>query len=310
VAVWSYATPFLLFGLMLVVLGPALVAVRITEWTFSTEVLALEIIVVSASMLLTSAGLWWAFAQGGLVARLRLGRFDPFVRASIVAFFAVASFGGLTGLLYLENALQIEGERIREEVIIDEASEFYIWHAVDTVPLLDIPENFQWEKPFEVEDRLGGLLLVVFTGIVILPLIQVVRLIAAGERQPYEEAILKALRRNLRGWKVHRTRGEHGADRAVVEKEVRILVDVMQGVWTEDAPLRRLRVVPAFRLTHQVDGYVLVVDVVGERARDRIEAAFSQSELPARLAVWRSDQPAVHLAQVVEEVKEDITSDA
>jgi hypothetical protein len=237
-------------------------------------------------------------------------RADP--QASIVAVFAVASFASLTGLLYLEGALAIRGEPIPEERIIGEASEFYIWRLVDTVPFLDIPANLHWEKPLEFEDRVGGLLLVLFTGIVVLPLIQAVRLIATGYQQPYERAVLNALRRSLPGWKVHRTRREWDYDLAVVAKEVRILVDVMQGVWTEDAALRRLTTLlrehkgARFVDLLTVSGYVLVVDVVGERARDRIVEEFAESEFPVRLAVWRSDEPEIHLAQVVKLLGEEI----
>lgn len=310
VGLWAFATPFLLLGLALVVLGPAVVAVQLTEWTFSTDLLALEVATVTALMILTSVGLWWAFAGRRLAERLRFGRFDPIVRMTTVAVFAVASFAGLTALLHREGALAFSGEPIREEVLVDEMSELYVWYLANTLPLLDIPGNLEWEKPIEFEDRIGGFLVVVFTGIVILPLIPALRLIAAGYRQPYEAAVLKALRAGLGRRNVHPTRGEHGNDRAVVEREGRILVDVMQDVWTEDAPLRRLELLPLFIATQTTDGYLLVADAVGERARDRIEKVFAEQEFPARLEVWRSDQPGVHLAQAVERLEEQIASRA
>jgi hypothetical protein len=307
---WAFATPFLLMGLAFVVLGPAVVAVQLAEWTFSTGLLALEVATVTVLMILTSAGLWWAFAGRRLVERLRFGRFEPILRMTTVAVFAVAGFASLTALLQREGVLALSGEPIREELLIDKTSELYVWHLANTLPLLDIPGNLEWQKPFEFEDRIGGLLLIVFTGIVILPLIPALRLIAAGYRQPYEAAVLKALREELGRRHVRPTRGERGNDRAVVDREGRILVDVMQDVWTEDAPVRRLNVVPFFQATQTIDGYLLVSDAVGERARDRIESAFAKQDFPARLAVWRSDQPAVHLAQAVEWLEEQIASRA
>jgi hypothetical protein len=305
---WALATPFLLMGLALVVFLPAALAVKLTEWTFSTGYLAVEIAAVTVLMILTSAGLWWAFAGRRLAERLRFGRFDPIMRMTTVAVFAVASFAGLTALLHVEGALGFKGEPSPEEILIDETSELYVWQLANTLPLLDIPGNLEWEKPIEFEDRIGGFLVVVFTGIVILPLIPALRLIAAGYRQPYEDAVLKALRGGLGRRNVHPTRGERGNDRAVVDRKGRIVVDVMQGVWTEDAPLRRLNVVPFFQATQAAEGYLLVADAVGERARDRIESAFAEQDYPARLAVWRSDQPAVHLVQVVEELEAQIAT--
>lgn len=337
---WALAAPFFIAGMMFVVFLPAAAAVWLAEWTFSTGSLALEVAAVTVLMILTSAGLWWAFTGRRVAERLRFGRFEPTVRTLIVAFFAVASFASLTSLLYLEGALAISRPIDRENLIY-KTSEVYVWHLFDTVPLLDIPQNLAWKLPFEFEDRIGGLLLIVFTAIVILPLIQVVRAIAAGYRQPYEEAVLTALRRHLPGWRTRPLRGEYGNERAIVvrkiaerrteeqsasqqaaseqatpkqaprtqatgrektvEREERILVDVMQDVSTEDAPLRRLDFVRRFLApTHGATGYVLVVDAVGERARDGIGDAFERSDFPSALAVWRSDQPGVHLAQVVE----------
>jgi hypothetical protein len=304
---WALAAPLFVAAVTFIVLAPAVVAVRLSEWTFSTGVLALEVAAVTVLMILTSAGLWWAFTGRRVAERLRFGRFEPAVRSLMVAFFAVASFAALTSLLYLEGVLAIS-RPIDREIVIDKTSEVYVWHLADTVPLLDIPQNLEWLEPFEFEDRIGGLLLTVFTAIVILPLIQVVRVIATGyRREPYEEAVLKALRTRSRGWRARPLRGEQGNERALLEGDVRILVDVMQSVWTEDAPVERLEFVREFFGVGQgVDGYLLVVDAVAGRARDRIEKAFAESPFPARLAVWRPDQPGVHLAQAAEELTKAI----
>jgi hypothetical protein len=303
---WALAAPFALAAATFGLFMPAASAVWVAEWTFSTGILALEVAVVTILMIVTSAGVWFAFSRPQVAKRLRLGRFEPAVWALLVAFFAVASFAALTSLLYLEGAIAIS-EPVDRELLIDKTSEVYVWHLFDTVPLLDIPQNLEWQVPFEFEDRIGGLLLILFTGIVILPLIQVVRLIATGSRNPYEDSVVRALGTNARKADVRRLAGRHGSERAVIEGEARILVDVMQDVSSEDYPLRRLD----FALGYQdwrpggggargVDGYLLVVDAVGERARDRIEEAFGRSAFPAVLAVWRSDQPRGHLGEAVD----------
>jgi hypothetical protein len=300
---WAIAAPLLLLAITFIVLFPGAVAVQLAEWTFSTGSLALEVAAVTVLMMLTSAGLWWAFTGRRVAERLRFGRFQPAVTTLMIAFFAVASFAALTSLLYLEGALTIS-RSIDRELVIDKTSEVYVWHLADTVPLLDIPQNLEWAEPFEFEDRLGGFLLIVFTAIVIIPLIQVVRAIAAGYRQPYEEAVLKTLRSKLRAWRVRPLRGEFGNERATLESgDVRVLVDVMQNVSTEDAPVRRLELVRELFIDGQgLDAYLLVVDDVDGRARDRIEAAYGESAFPAALAVWRTDEPGVHLAQAVDGV--------
>ena len=195
---WALAAPFALLAITFGVFLPAAAAVRLANWTFSTGILALEIAVVTMMMIVTSAGVWFAFSRPQVTKRLRLGRFEPALWALLVAFFAVASFAALTSLLYLEGAIAIS-EPIDREILIDKTSEVYVWHLFDTVPLLDIPQNLEWQVPFEFEDRIGGFLLILFTSIVILPLIQVVRLIATGSGHPYENAVLRALATNPRG---------------------------------------------------------------------------------------------------------------
>ena len=55
------------------------------------------------------------------------------------------------------------------------------------------PGNLDWAKPFEFTDRLGGLLVIAFTGFVIFPLIQAARLILAGSQVPYDVTVTRAL---------------------------------------------------------------------------------------------------------------------
>ena len=295
-AVWVYT-----LALIFVVLVPAWVAVFAAQWAFRQGTLALEIAVVTILMLVTAFSIWWAFTGRRVSEGLqKINKIGTTLRTLMVAFFAVASFASLTSLLYLEGAIEIS-EPVSQDDVIFETAVVYVWHLFDTVPLLDIPQNLEWELPFEFEDSLGGLLLIVFTAIVILPLIRIARVIWTGQAEPYEEALRSALRRRLPDWKMTRLTGELGYERALVEASERILVDVMHGVSTEDAPLRRLEAVRA-RLAGYFDasGYLLVVDAVAERARDRIDEAFEKSALSAELVVWRSDEPGAPLADAVE----------
>jgi hypothetical protein len=84
-------------------------------------------------------------------------------------------------------------------------------------------------------------------------------------------------------------------DEAIIDSEPRVLVDVMQQVSSEEAPLRRLQRIGPLLLAHGCQAYLLVADDVAERARERIDDAFAEQEFPALLAVWRSDQPVADL---------------
>ena len=81
------------------------------------------------------------------------------------------------------------------------------------------------------------------------------------------------------------------ANRNVIVDEGRVVVDVMNEVWTEDAPVRRLRGLEDHRPPAEQFGYLLVVDGIADRARDRVEKEFGEAPFPARLLVWRSDEP-------------------
>ena len=56
--------------------------------------------------------------------------------------------------------------------------------------------------------------------------------------------------------------------------------------------------------------YLLVVDAIAERARDRVEDALQNAPFPARLAVWRSDQPARDLIKPFEALREQVSGSA
>lgn len=298
-----------------------------TQKAIASGFLPLEIAVVTLVMAPTIAGVWWALFQGGVARRLHLGRVEPSVRALLLLMFATASFASLTGVLYAEGAIDVSGNAIAAEDAVDKALDFYLWQIVESVPLLDVTSNLDWNPPFKFEDRLGGLLLVLFKGFVIVPLVQLARLILGGGRDPYEEAVVRALRteskerklasegtpsrwapvrRRVEKAPVSRTKGDFGYERAVVEEPNRVLVDVMRNVSTEDAVLSRLRLVDLLLAKHETKGYLLVIDAIGERARDRVEVRLTEMTFPAQLAVWRSDQPTEDLGRTLDRLHAEI----
>jgi uncharacterized protein (DUF433 family) len=48
---------------------------------------------------------------------------------------------------------------------------FYIWHFLDSVPGLQIPQTLKWAQPYQYSDRLSGFVVLVFKIAVIVPVI-------------------------------------------------------------------------------------------------------------------------------------------
>jgi hypothetical protein len=295
--------PFAVFGLLCLVTVPAAIGLAVALWAFSVGSLALETAVVVVLMAVTVGGLWWAFAYGGIASTRRFGRLDATLRASILACFAITSFTSLTALLYEHDAVHTSVTPANGQDIFDVSLEFYAWQLMNTLPLVDVPGNLDWAKPFEFTDQLGGLLVILFTGFVIFPLIQAARLILADTRTPYDVTVLRALRQHLPEGSVTAVRRGYAC--AVVDK--RVLIDVIEQVWNHDPATRRIEQIRARPGERRPDGYLLVVDAVADRARDRIERALEAAPFAASLAVWRADQPEDDLIASFEALRRQVS---
>jgi hypothetical protein len=160
-----------------------------------------EVTAVVVLALATAVAVWWAFGPGSRGRRRGLGRAELLGVALAPVGFAVGAFAGATTLLFDYDHLDLSGKRIDSAVasgssdsIIGVAADFYLWHLLDSVPLLDIPATVRWKVPYEYADSLSGWLLLAFKAFVILPLIQAVRLVFA---EPVREAARPA--RSRRG---------------------------------------------------------------------------------------------------------------
>jgi hypothetical protein len=277
------------------------VARVVTIAAFWPGFLVVEIAALIVLAVVTAVGVWWAFGTEHVHTRLRFGRAEPLAATLLVLGLAVGTFAGLTTLLYEHGQLELHGRRVaRDSTLLGVAADFYIWHLLDSIPLLDIPQTIRWAKPYEYSDSLSGWLLLAFKAFVILPLIQAVRLVLAGLPKSYEQSVLNALLQVLPNARVVVETGIKGyAGAALLQyDQVLVVVHVMRDLRNEDAPTRALdRVLAQPEL--RPHGYLLVVDAVADRARDRIEDAFAHAPLPALLAVWRSDQPVGDLAETV-----------
>jgi hypothetical protein len=274
--------PFVVYG----VLVPAAVGLAVTDWVFGSRVVALQVLVVVVLMALTTRFIWWIVGVG-FTSQLRSGRFELALRAPALAAFAAVSFTSLTALLHQQGLVGISSAPAQDRVV-DASFTFYLWHIANTLPLVDIPGNLGWEKPFEFEGALAGLLVIGFTGFVILPLIQIVRLILAGGGAPFEAKVVRALRTHVRDDRITIERDPEGYGRAVIDDWV--VIDVMPDVRNHDAAVQRLERLADQPFVRRARGYLLVVDAIAEGARERVERALSEAPFEAALAVWRGDQ--------------------
>jgi hypothetical protein len=294
--------PFVVYGVLL----PAAVGILLTNWAFGTGVLALEMLVVVVLMAFTARLIWWV-VEVGFKPQLRFGRFQPAARASALAGFAAVSFTSLTGLLYQQGLVGISAAPAHDRVF-DVTFEFYLWHIANTLPLVDLPGNLGWQKPFEFEGALGGLLVVGFTGFVIFPLIHLARLILAGGDAPFEAKVVRGLGKHVGDDRITIARDPEGYGRAVIDGGV--VIDVMQDVRNHDAVVRRLERLGNQPFVRRARGYLLVVDAVAEGARERVEHALSEAPFEAALAVWRADQRPADLTAAFDLLQERINPPA
>ena len=86
-----------------------------------------------------------------------------------------------------------------------------------------------------------------------------------------------------------------------------MIVDVITQLWNHDPVLPRLERICARPDETRPAGYLLVVDAIADRARDRLEQALKDAPFPARLAVWRGDQPERDLIASFDALCERIT---
>lgn len=124
--------------------------------------------VVGVGAIACLAGLFWASW------RLRRSADDPapFLLALGISVAAIGvcteAFAGLTTLLWRLGVLSAVGPPS-----LWRTEEFYLWHLVDSIPLLDVQEGFQWPEPLTFAPPGGGLLLA-YKLLLLVPLVRIV----------------------------------------------------------------------------------------------------------------------------------------
>lgn len=108
---------------------------------------------------------------------------------------ALGLFGSLTFVLYQSGAVQLEPSQGSGELRSGHVVDFYLWHFLESVPLLRVTETLRWDLPVTYEAPRVGWLLLAFKLFVILPVIGIFRSYwqyrkqrVEGRREPEEDS--------------------------------------------------------------------------------------------------------------------------
>jgi hypothetical protein len=128
-------------------------------------------------------GIFWLFEERrrkrlfvGLLRDGLLGWVSPILVAGFIFVLAVSVFAVASFVLHEWGALHLSprscaGCKVRP----DDLFNFYTWHFLDAVPVLDINRSLRWEVPVTYSGAFTGWLVIAFKAAVIAPLIQAIR---------------------------------------------------------------------------------------------------------------------------------------
>lgn len=159
-------------GIVLLVLAPYLLArvsMQFAQTYFPTWV---QVVVVAVFFLLLFLWAWLISGNRGLRLFTQLykqGIKWPFLFSVAMLVFALLPFAGLSSILADLGYAKFEPSVPEREFW--RLQDLYLWHFMNSVPSLKIPETLLWQEPFRYKDHLSGVLLLAFKIIVIVPVI-------------------------------------------------------------------------------------------------------------------------------------------
>ncbi len=105
----------------------------------------------------------------------RVGALAPFVYCFNTFFVSVIFFGTVSYLLAGPGRLEftnLAGETLsRNDLSVDKFLDFFVWHFLDTIPVLKINDTLHWKKPLTYQSGSVGLIVLLFKIGVIIPVI-------------------------------------------------------------------------------------------------------------------------------------------
>jgi hypothetical protein len=114
----------------------------------------------------------WAFLLR-LIWKMRLDPNQPgYALAAVISVFMICvsleAFAGLSTFLWQYKMIR----PATPDPSLWQTEGHYVWHLVDSVPLLSIPRTLDWRDPHPFVDHLSGALLLAFKIAIIAPLIR------------------------------------------------------------------------------------------------------------------------------------------
>ena len=105
---------------------------------------------------------------------LQFGRFAPIVVVYIYVLIAHSFFSQISYYLYqhysLFNYIVTSDAPINTQINLSSISDFYFWHFLNSIPVLNITENLHWKLPIQEENGWSGSLVIMFYLVFITPL--------------------------------------------------------------------------------------------------------------------------------------------
>jgi hypothetical protein len=93
----------------------------------------------------------------------------PFLFSVSMLLFALVPFAALSSILADHGLVVFEPSVPQGEYW--RLQDLYLWHFLNSVPSLQIPETLLWKEPFAYKDHLSGALLLAFKIVVVVPVI-------------------------------------------------------------------------------------------------------------------------------------------
>ena len=106
-----------------------------------------------------------------------LGWLSPLVLAGFAFVFAASVFSVATFLLNDWGVLPLSAPSCTTDcpLAVEDVWNFYIWHFLGAIPLLDVNDSLQWNAPLVYSGALAGWMVIAFKAAVIVPLIGAIR---------------------------------------------------------------------------------------------------------------------------------------
>lgn len=159
-------------GVGFAVLVPFLAARFGLQWTQVALPTPIHAIVLGLAFGLLLLWAWTISGERGarfFEALSRQGIKWPIAFSIAMLFFAIVCFASLTSTL--SDAGKVRLQPSLEKADVSRIQDLYLWHFLDSIPGMKIPETLHWRVPFQYEDGLSGFLLLAFKLVVIIPVI-------------------------------------------------------------------------------------------------------------------------------------------